>query len=145
MNILVETNWKRFFVFSVLSFVVLYVGMFLLYVAWSATPHPFFFIALQLYPPLAYLIFSWLYLRKEPANKWPLRFLTVFVWIGLMLLLSAVLMAPVYGGSWTDSLNLMVLKNQWVSAAAILVGGFVAHHTTLRITDSVDHADFIPR
>ncbi len=138
-------NLKRFAAFSVLTFICLYIGMFLLYVAWTAFLHPFFFIALQLFPPLLYLLFAWLYFRKELANRWLIRFLTAVVWIGLMLLLSAALMGPVYGGAWSDSLNLKVIQNQWLSVAAILVGGFVAHHTSVRVADSVDHLDFIPR
>ena len=137
--------WKRFFLFGLLSFLCLYAGMFLLYVAWTAFLHPLFFISLQLFPPLAYLFFSWMYFRHAQANDWPSRFLTVFAWIGSMMLLSAVLMGPVYGGSWRDSLNMEVLQNQWLSAAAILVGAFVAHQTKTRVADSVDQMDFIPR
>ncbi len=126
MNQWASFFYARFFIYWFAAFLILYASSFLLFGAFAVTRAPMLYFALQVHSPLILLVFSYLYFRHAARTDWSARIITAIVWIVLTILLSAVLIKPVYGFDWTAAINLRVLNSHWIDIAAIIIGGFLA-------------------
>jgi len=117
---------KRVLTYWFLTFVCAYVSNLFLYTIYQIVLSGWSFVLLQVAAPLCYLLFAWLYFRREPGNDWSHRIAVALVWVGLTLLGMAVLMEPVYGYSWTMAFTAGTIKGQAINIAAIFVAALVA-------------------
>ncbi len=116
---------KRYFKLFLLFFVPWYYGSFILGAAYSAIDKQFLFVANNLFYPMILAGFGYLYFRKS-KNDWDDRFAVIVGWIGMTIILSALLAQPMYGFSWTTILNSREIMTHWVGVVALLVAAFVA-------------------
>ena len=117
---------KRWIGFFLLFFCVGYPVSLVIYTAYQVTQYPFVLLGGVIFTPLWALLVSYLYFRFA-RNDWTARLATAVGWIALTIFLSAILVEPVYGYSWSTILNWGVVNANWVNVAAILVGGIAAH------------------
>jgi|GEM_PF-1888989 len=118
--------WGRFAVYWILTYFLFAGSGLLLYTFWLATANSVLLFALQVWPPAFLVLMSWLYFRKVKSNDWPERLLTAFLWILLIAVVSAALMTPVYGASWTAAFTQTKIVGYGVNMSAILLGGIFA-------------------
>lgn len=116
---------KRWIGFFLLYFCIGYPVSLLIYSAYQVTQSSYLILGGVIFTPLWALLVSYLYFRGA-RNDWEARLVTAFGWIALTILLSSVLVSPVYGYHWSTILNWGVVNANWMNVAAVLVGGVAA-------------------
>ena len=115
---------KRYFAYFSLLFLLVYFGTLLLVGAHNVTQDAVLGMALQVYFPLLSFVFAFLYFRKS-ANDWNDRFIVVVGWTLMTIVLSALLVKPMYGYDWSTILNWQSISGMWISMVAMLGGGIL--------------------
>lgn len=121
-----DIRLRRVLVYWLLTFVCAYVSNLFLYTLYQVVLAGWAFVLLQAATPLCYLLFGWLYFRREPENTWAHRIGIAVAWVGLTLVGTAILMQPVYGYHWTAAFTTGILKGQAINVAAVLVAALAA-------------------
>ena len=117
---------KRWFGYFFLFFVPWYPSVVLVVTSYEIFGTGWLYFVANIMTPLWLLPISFFYFRKARSD-WSARFVTAFGWMALLFLFAAILIEPVYGGSWTDVFTLESVNGQWINLIAILVGGTAAH------------------
>lgn len=125
MSFFSSFSWKRLLFWWAGLFITLYSVSFLLYTAYIRDENDILRIVLQASGPFFYAIFSLLYFNREPFGDWNHRMMTIVVWIGLSLVMSAVLIGPVYGYAWHVAFSYGALLGQIPNIATMLLVGFL--------------------
>jgi glycerol uptake facilitator-like aquaporin len=121
-----EFPLRRALAYWVLTFACAYAASLLFYTVYRVVPTGWSLFFLQVVTPLCYLLFGWLYFRREPDNDWHHRIAVAALWIGLSLFGSAVLMGSVYGYPWSAAFSAGNIKGQAINAATVLVAAMIA-------------------
>jgi len=121
-----QIPWKRFVPYWIVTYLLLAGSSLLLFTFWLTTGNGVILFAMQVWPPALLIVMAWLYFRGVKANDWPERLLTAFIWILLIVIVSAALMLPVYGYPWTSAFGQGKMIGYGVNFASLLLGGIFA-------------------
>ena len=116
---------KRYFKFFLMFFVVLYLGSFCLVNLYMASPQVIFYVSIVVYGLFISGLISYLYFRKS-LNDWNDRFFVAFGWVILGTIFSAILIKPIYGGSWTSIINWTAISSNWLMVLVMFSASFLA-------------------
>lgn len=124
MNTLKSYLSKRYFAYFSLLFLLVYFGTLILVSAHNVTQDAVLGMALQMYFPLLAFVFAFFYFRKS-TNDWNDRFIVVVGWMFMTIVLSTILVKPMYGYDWTTVLNWPSISGLWIPCVTMMGAGIL--------------------
>lgn len=116
---------KRWVVYSLVYFLMGYVGIVLMSTGYEFMPSALLYILLRVYQPIVALVVAYLYFKKS-KNDWPSRFVAAIGWTIIFYVLSVLLLPVVFGIPISAGLNFKMLYPHWLNIIGILVAGIAA-------------------
>ncbi len=119
---------KKYFLNFLVYFVIWYLGIFLLFMAYQLTGIEVFQMVIFMFSPILLFLITYRYFKRS-FNDWEDRFIVGTGWVLMSVILFAGLSELVYGIPWTEAISVDLLFSRWADVIAVLFAGFIVHRS----------------